>query len=312
MQVDKIGVIGAGNMGSGLALLFSMHGFNVSLFMRNISKAQSVRDRISSNIDVLIQHDVLEEGSGKDIQSRIEVTNQLDVVAKDAKIIIENIVEDLAVKKEYFAKLDALTPPDVILASNTSVISITEIGENCKYKERVIGTHFWNPPYLIPLVEVIKTVDSSDEVVERVYAIMERANKQPVIAQKDAPGFIANRMQHALFREALNIVERGIATPEDVDKSIKYGFGMRLGICAPIEVMDMGGMDLTSSIHDYLFPDLADAKESQQILKDKIAAGELGFKTQKGIEDWPDERIAASRENLNAGLIKILKALDRI
>ena len=140
-------------------------------------------------------------------------------------IVFEGIIEKLEIKQDYFAKMDAIFPVSTILATNTSAISITEIAEKSVHKERIIGTHYWNPAYLVPLVEVIKTKYVSDETVQATYDLLKEAGKRPVIVKKDVPGFLANRMQHALFREALNIIEQDIADPADVDDAIKYGFG---------------------------------------------------------------------------------------
>ena len=180
------------------------------------------------------------------------------------------------------------------------------------HKERIIGTHYWNPAYLIPLVEVVKTKYVSEETVKATYGLLEEAGKKPVIVKKDVPGFLANRMQHALFREALSIVEHDIADPEDVDKAIKYGFGMRLGICPPIEVMDMGGLDLTYAIHEYLFPHIENSTTPSRLLTENIEKGNLGFKSGKGIMDWPKESIEKANKELIDGLIKVAKALDRL
>nr|WP_207735511.1 3-hydroxyacyl-CoA dehydrogenase family protein [Flavonifractor plautii] len=191
--------------------------------------------------------------------------------------------------------------------------SITQIAQLSNHKERIIGTHYWNPAYLIPLVEVIKTEYVSEETVSRTFEILRAGGKRPVLVQKDVPGFLANRLQHALFREAISIVEKGIATPQDVDEAIKYGFGMRVGISAPFEVMDMGGLDLTNNIHSYLFPYLEDTHQAQKLLTDHIAKGELGFKTSgHGFVERTQAEMDACNKNLVAQLIKVARALERL
>ena len=226
--------------------------------------------------------------------------------------MFEGIIEDLAIKQDYFAKMDAIFPVTTILATNTSAISITEIAEKSVHKERIIGTHYWDPAYLIPLVEVIKTKYVSEETVKTTYDLLKEAGKRPVIVKKDVPGFLANRMQHALFREALSIVENDIADPKDVDDAIKYGFGMRLGVRAPIEVMDMGGVDLTYWIHEYLFPHIESSTTPSRLLTENMEKGNLGAKTGQGIMTWSEEDVKESNERLIEGLIKVAKALDRI
>lgn len=208
--------------------------------------------------------------------------------------------------------MDKIFPVTTVLATNTSAISITEIAEKAEHKERIIGTHYWNPAYLIPLVEVIKTKYVSDETVKITYDLLKEAGKRPVIVKKDVPGFLANRMQHALFREALSIIEQDIADPADVDDAIKYGFGMRLGICAPVEVMDMGGLDLTYNIHKYLFPHLENSTTPSRLLTDNIEKGNLGFKTGKGLMTWSPEEVEKANKDLTEGLIKVARALGRL
>ena len=161
-------------------------------------------------------------------------------------------------------------------------------------------------------MEVIKTKYVSEETVRKTYDLLAEAGKKPVIVKKDVPGFLANRMQHALFREALSIIENDIADPADVDDAIRYGFGMRLGICPPIEVMDMGGLDLTYAIHKYLFPHIESSTTPSKLLTENIEKGNLGFKTGKGIMDWPEDAVEKANKELNEGLIKVAKALGRL
>ncbi len=279
-------VLGAGKMGLGIAQLFAMKGYPVKVIYANGRKGRDATPALRTSLQVLVDNDVLPADEVENVIGRIDYAESIEEVADFAEIVFESIIEDLSVKQEFFAKMDAIFPVDTILATNTSAISVTEIAEKSVHKERIIGTHYWNPAYLIPLVEVIKTKYVSDEIVKKTYALLEGVGKRPVIVKKDVPGFLANRMQHALFREALSIIENDIADPADVDDAIKYGFGMRLGICAPVEVMDMGGLDLTYSIHQYLFPHIESSTTPSKLLTDNIADGNLGFKTGKGLMEW--------------------------
>ncbi|MBR6503991.1 MAG: 3-hydroxyacyl-CoA dehydrogenase family protein, partial [Firmicutes bacterium] len=171
----------------------------------------------------------------------------------------------------------------------------------------IVGTHFWNPAFLIPLVGIIRTEDTSDEVVESVYEFLKWAGKRPVRVNKDVPGFIGNRLQHALLREALYIVENGIADPATVDEAVKYGFGMRTPVLGPMEHADMVGTDLSLAIQEYLLKHLASSTEPSHILKDAVEKGDLGFKSGKGIQEWSPEEVAASKRRLNDHLLKSLK-----
>ena len=314
MKNWKIGILGGGKMGVGIAQLFATKDYPVKVILVGNDKERGdSRPNMESNLKVLAENGVLDAASIPQILDRVTYTEDMAEVANFADIIFECIVEKLEVKQSYFKTLDEICPEHVILASNTSAISITQIAELSTHKERIIGTHYWNPAYLMPLVEVIKTQYVSQETVDRTFEILRDGGKRPVLVQKDVPGFLANRLQHALFREAISIVEKGIATPQDVDEAIKYGFGMRVGISAPFEVMDMGGLDLTYNIHSYLFPHIEDTHEAQKLLTDHIAKGELGFKTNgHGFVERTPEEMAACNKNLIVQLIKVARALDRL
>lgn len=309
----NIGVIGGGKMGVGIAQLFATKGCPVTvIYVGNDKERNDSAKNMRANLMFLAENGVVNVGDIDTILSRVSYTEDFQAVAS-VDIVFECVVENLSVKQELFQKLDGICGLDTILASNTSAISITEIASKSAHKERIIGTHYWNPPYLIPLVEVIRTEQVSDKVVKRTFEILNGAGKHPVLVQKDVPGFLANRLQHALFREAISIVENGIASPKDVDEAIKYGFGMRVGISAPFEVMDMCGLDLTKSIHSYLFPHIEDTHEAQPLLKQNISEGRLGFKSQgRGFVDWTQEEMDEAVKNLNVQLIQVAKALNRL
>ena len=309
----SIGVIGGGKMGVGIAQLFATKGYPVTvIYVGNDKERNDSAKNMRANLTFLSENGVVDAGEIDAILARVAYTEDIQAIA-NADIVFECVVENLAVKQDFFQKLDGICGPDTILASNTSAISITEIAFKSTYKNRIIGTHYWNPPYLIPLVEVIRTEQVSDSTVERSFEILNAAGKHPVLVKKDVPGFLANRLQHALFREAISIVEHGIASPKDVDEAIKYGFGMRVGISAPFEVMDMCGLDLTESIHSYLFPHIEDAHEAQPLLKQNISEGRLGFKSQgRGFVDWSQQEMDDAVKNLNVQLILVAKALNRL
>jgi 3-hydroxybutyryl-CoA dehydrogenase len=219
--------------------------------------------------------------------------------------VFEAVFEDLELKQRTFAELDRLCPPETILCSNTSVISITEIAEKAQHRKRIVGTHFWNPPYLIPLVEVVRAAESADWCLQATYELLERAGKHPVHVNKDVPGFVGNRLQHALWREAFAIIDEGICDPATVDEVIRNGFGLRLPILGPVETADMIGLDLTLAIHNYILKYInADATPSTT-LQARVAAGELGFKSGGGFRQWSESEIAESRKRLANYLIKV-------
>jgi len=223
--------------------------------------------------------------------------------------MFECVPEVMEIKQDLFKEIEPLCKPTCILATNTSVMSITQIASKCENKNKVVGLHFWNPPYLIPLVEVVKGDETSEATMDLVYDYLKKIGKKPVKCQKDVPGFIANRLQHAIWREALSIVEHGIADAATVDEALRYGPGLRWPILGILENADMIGLDLSLNIQRYIVKYLEDTHEPSQLLQDLVAKGDLGFKTGKGYQTWTPEQAAASRLRLKEYLIDVTKDL---
>jgi len=200
--------------------------------------------------------------------------------------------------QQLFAELEALTAPTTILASNSSAIPSTRIGEKLKHRERVVGTHFWNPPHLVPLVEVTQNEKTSDETVARTMALLRDAGRNPVHVKKDIPGFIGNRLQHALKREAIALIASGVCDAETIDEVVKSGFGGRMAVLGPMEQTDLVGVDLTLDIQNTLMANLDRSTEPTQLIKDKVAAGKLGMRTGEGFRKWTPQSADAVRERL--------------
>jgi 3-hydroxybutyryl-CoA dehydrogenase len=302
-DVKKIAIIGGGNMGHGCAMVFAGAGYPVGLYSRKAETLQKAVEGMRSDLTFLA-----ERGLGKleDVEAtvaRVTTTQVMEEAAADADFVLECVAEDMALKQDTFQKLDQMCGPDAILATNTSVMSPTEIASTSKKRDRILGTHWWNPPFLIPLVEV-------DWVIDVTMGLHRAIGKRPVHAKKDVPGFIANRLQHALWREAISIVERGIADAATVDESLKYGPGLRLPVLAPLENADMVGLDLTLSIHNYVLKHLEDSHEPSPLLKEKVEKGELGFKSGGvGFQTWTPEGQKALRANLLDYLTKAIKRM---
>jgi 3-hydroxybutyryl-CoA dehydrogenase len=223
---------------------------------------------------------------------------------RDADYVVEAIVEDLPLKQKLFAEIERHVRPDTILASNTSVIPITSIMEGLKARERALGTHWWNPPFLVPLVEVIETQWTSPETVAWTMELHRIAGKKPAHVKKDVPGFIGNRLQHALWREAIALVENGICDAATVDAVIKASFGRRLAVLGPLENADLVGTDLTLAIHNTVLPAIDSRPSSSPYLQKLVADGKLGFKSGEGFRKWSAEEQAA----LRAAVVAHLKA----
>ncbi|HUL23328.1 MAG TPA: 3-hydroxyacyl-CoA dehydrogenase NAD-binding domain-containing protein [Thermodesulfobacteriota bacterium] len=302
-DIKKITLLGAGMIGNGLALHFAKAGYEISLYSRTQQTVDKAIESTRANLSLLLQKPAGSSEIEK-IVGRIKTTTDLKKSVADSPIIIESVAENLKIKQDLFKELDEICPRETILATNTSVISITEIASKSKNRSRILGTHFWFPPYLIPLVEVIKGKDTSDEVMELTYQFMKKAGKHPIRCMKDVPGFVANRLQHALWREAISIVEHGIADAATVDEAIKNSIGIRLAVLGPVENADMVGLDLTLAIHNTVLKDLEASPNPSPLLQEKVKKGELGFKSGKGFYDkWTQEDIARVRGNLLKYLI---------
>ena len=292
----KIAVIGAGLMGHGIAQVFALAGHPVTVYDAVEASLKTVRDRIAANLRDLDQDVTAYE--------RVAPTGDLAEAVREADYVVEAAPEDLALKQKLFADIEGHVRPDTILASNTSVIPITQIMGNLKRRERALGTHWWNPPFLVPLVEVIGTEWTSQAAIDFTMKLHADAGKTPAHVKKDVPGFIGNRLQHALWREAVSLVERGICDAETVDTVIKAAFGRRLAVLGPLENADMVGTDLTLAIHKTVLPDIEARPGPSPYLEKLVADGKLGFKSGEGFRKWTPEQQA----ELRAKVVKHLKA----
>lgn len=293
---QKITIIGAGLMGAGIAQVFACHGHRVSVYDPMDDARTTLHKRISSNLTML----------GRDDAAADHVTAESDlaVALKGAYACFEAAPEKLALKQSIFADMEAVADHGTMLASNTSVIPITQIARKVKTSNRVLGTHWWNPPYLVPLVEVVPTAMTDPAYVEDMIALLDSVGKKPVHVKKDVPGFVGNRLQHALWREAQALIADGVCDAETVDIVVKNSFGMRLPVLGPIENADMIGLDLTLDIHNTILRELSARKDPSPALLDAIEAGNLGFKTGKGFRSWTDAQMHDLRETLSRYLIE--------
>ena len=298
MAVDvakaRIAVIGAGLMGHGIAQVFALAGHKVTITDTFAKNLETVKTRISANLKDL----------GDDPSAVDRVTPQADlaVAVRDADYVVEAVLEDLPLKQKLFAEIERHVRADAILASNTSVIPITAIMQGLSQRERAVGTHWWNPPFLVPLVEVIETQWTSPQTVGFTMELHQRAGKKPAHVKKDVPGFIGNRLQHALWREAISLVENGICDAETVDAVIKASFGRRIAVLGPLENADLVGTDLTLAIHETVLPAIDSRPGPSPYLKKLIADGKLGFKSGEGFRKWSTEEQAVLRAKVVAHL----------
>jgi 3-hydroxybutyryl-CoA dehydrogenase len=304
-EIRNILVFGAGMMGKGIAMVLSaLEDHTVTLF--DVFD-QDVFTPIRESFGQLAAKDVISSAEIDRRVSRIRfITDKRDAIFRQADIVIECVFEDMKLKQDTFEELERICRPDCIFCTNTSVMSPTEISRKLEHRERFVGTHFWNPAHLIPLVEVVKTDQTDDAIAQTVIDLLTCAGKKAVLCKKDVPGFIANRMQHALWREAISIVENGIADAQTVDEAVKNSFGLRLPQLPPLENADMVGLDLTQSIHAYILPHLEDSHEPSALLKQMREQGENGYKTGRGFFVRSAEDIKRQKAELNDYLIKMI------
>jgi 3-hydroxybutyryl-CoA dehydrogenase len=275
-------------MGHGFSQIFALNGINVTLVDKNKELLDQACRWIQDNLEYMSEIKELKGQSVSNVLDRIQFKTDLNKHAKRADFILEAVNEDLELKKQIFRQLDAVAPPDVILASNTSSFDINEISEITEHPHRIIGTHWFHPPQITPCVEIIPSDDTSPDTVERTILFMESIGKVPTKC-KSAPGFVANRIQLAMAAEALSIVEEGLASPEEVDRIVKTSFGFRLGAYGPLEIIDQAGADTYRAVYNYLYNKLhREQFKSPRILDKLIEQGHYGLKTQKGFYEYKD------------------------
>jgi 3-hydroxybutyryl-CoA dehydrogenase len=299
MAKARIAVVGAGLMGHGIAQVFATAGHDVTITDAVAASLDTVKSRISANLKDL--------GDDPAAVDRVALERDLAAAVRSADYVVEAVSENLELKQKLFADIEANVRPDTILASNTSVIPITAIMGGLQRRERALGTHWWNPPFLVPLVEVIGTEWTSPEAIDFTMKLHATAGKKPAHVKKDVPGFIGNRLQHALWREAISLVERGICDAETVDTVIKACFGRRLAVLGPLENVDLVGTDLTLAIHQTVLPDIDSRSGPSPYLERLVAEGRLGFKSGEGFRKWSAEEQAA----LRAKVVQHLKKARR-
>jgi 3-hydroxybutyryl-CoA dehydrogenase len=288
--MPRIAVIGAGLMGHGIAQVFALAGHDVSIYDSVAANLDSAKARILGNLRDL--------GDDQAAVERVRPTADLGAAVGEADYVVEAVLEDLPLKQKLFAEIERHVRPKTILASNTSVIPITKIMEGLRDRSRALGTHWWNPPYLVPLVEVIGTQWTSQPAIDWTIALHKAARKMPVHVKKDVPGFVGNRLQHALWREAIALVENGICDAETVDTVVKASFGRRLAVLGPLENADLVGTDLTLAIHKTVLPDIDQRPSPSPYLEALAASGKLGFKSGEGFRSWSADQQAALRSKV--------------
>ncbi|MFB6141189.1 MAG: 3-hydroxyacyl-CoA dehydrogenase family protein [Halosimplex sp.] len=299
-----LGVVGAGQMGTGFAVHFRLHGQTVTLVDHRQSNLDRARERIRGSVEFLNEQGVTSM-SPEAVLDAVTFTLDTEAGVADADVVLETVSEDLEVKREVFRELADATSADTILATNTSSLQVSDIAAGFDFAHRVVGCHWLYPPYLLPTVEVIAGDETDDEVVEELVALLEAVDRKPIVVHRDVPGFVWNRVQFAVLRECMHLVDTGVASIEDVNTAIRDGYARRTAVLGPFETVDLAGLDLFRTVASGIYPSLSDRDTPSPMYDDRIEAGETGVESGAGFFEYDrsadevaqrrDERLAALR-----------------
>jgi 3-hydroxyacyl-CoA dehydrogenase len=309
-DIDRVAVVGAGLMGHGIALQFALGGRDVWLNDLTEDALSRAMDSVRTSMGTLQAVGLVDGDAAVQALERVHTEVSLDKAVSGAGVVIEAVFEDLDLKRSVFKRLDAVSGGAAILASNTSSFMASQLAPETEHPERVVVANWWNPPYLLPLVEVVPGPNTASETVDTLCGILSAVGKSPVVLRKESLGFIGNRMQFALLREAVSIVEQGIASAEDVDTVVKTSFGRRLSVAGPLEVFDIAGWDTITAIVDQLFPEIERSPDTPDILRGMVDRGDLGLKSGRGFYPWTEESAALVRGRV-AQALATLEGLSR-
>ena len=285
-DIRNISVIGAGTMGHGIALTYALGGYNVALNARRETSLSTALRHIRYALEAFAEGGLISQDMIETTLSRITTTTHLKEAVKDADFVAETVPDDAEVKTKLFGDFDVLCPEHTILASNTSSLMLRDFTSQCKRKDKVLTTHWVNPPHIVPLVEVVHGEETSEETVELIYSLLKKVKKMPVKVLKEIPGLVHNRIQDGMIREVWSLWEQGVASPEDIDLIVKGGFGFRLAAIGPLETCDLGNLGGWYTTTSRLFKVISNAKEPPEAIKRMVEAGEVGLKSGKGFFDY--------------------------
>lgn len=300
-------VIGTGLMGPGIAYSYATAGCDVVMWARTQESVDRGLRSLESGLETLVNGRCIDQQQAQERRARVRGTTDFEEAARPAQIVTESIVEDARVKQDLFARLEGVCSPETIMTSNTSGIPATLLAAELAHPERFAVTHFWNPPHLMPLVEIVKGERTAQETIETLLELLRIPGKKPVVVMKDTPGQLGNRLFHALIREAIYIVQEGIASAEDVDTAIKNGLGRRFPVYGTLEHQDVVGLDMVLAIQTYMAKALTNSTEPAPILRDKVAAGDLGVKSGNGFYDWHKREVQPLIARRDAFLVELLR-----
>ena len=305
--IRKVLIVGSGLMGHGIGQMFAQGGYEVTLNDLDDERLQRAVGGIQRNLNLFVEEGLITSAQASSARERVRTEVDLTNAAVDADLVVEATFESLEGKRAALARIGALCPERTILASNTSGLSCNAMADSTGRPDRFVVAHFWNPPHLIPLVEVVRGAQTAQATIDLMVAVLKSIGKAPVVVQKDVLGFVGNRLQYALFREALALVQDGVCTAEDIDTVVKTSFGRRLSTAGPLETADINGTDLFYNISKYLFTDLDASTEPHRFFQALIAEGRTGVKVGRGFRDWPGDLADRIKERRDRELIRWLK-----
>lgn len=306
-MIRSIAIIGMGTMGPGMAARLARGGMQVTAYdvaSAAIERARTMQGMAEGVLDAL---GIAAPATGA---GTVRFTDDLADAVSGADLVIENVPEKIEIKAEVYRKIDALVAADTIVASDTSGIPITQLQAHISNPARMVGMHWSNPPHIIPMIEVIGGEQTAPETVQTIKELIRSLGLLPVVVKKDVPGFVENRVLYALLREVVDLVERGVIDPEDIDTCVSWGIGYKLAVVGPMALLDMAGLDIYNSVSTFLNSDLADRKDVAPMIGEKIAAGTLGIKSGKGIYDYTPERIAELQRERARKLVAIRRIIE--
>ncbi|MFM2095726.1 MAG: 3-hydroxybutyryl-CoA dehydrogenase [Planctomycetota bacterium] len=314
MAIDTtspIAVLGLGTMGHGIAQTFAIAGYTVHGYDHDPQARHTLKERVRSNLTAFVEAELIRPSEIEPALARLIVHDREVDAVREARFITEAVQEDLLVKQELFARIESLVADDAILASNSSAFPISQSGSKLKRPERAVVTHWFNPPHLVPLVEVVPSPATADSVVESTVDLLTRIGKHALRLNKELPGFLVNRVQVAIQREVWNLLQEGVASPADIDAALSASVGFRMAAVGPLEVYDFGGLDIQATTFRNLVPSIASGVEVPSRVQSLVDQGHLGAKTGQGFYDYPGDRIRERRQRRDALFLQLAKLLYR-
>jgi 3-hydroxyacyl-CoA dehydrogenase len=309
-EIKNIVVAGAGTMGPGIAAVMAGHGYSVYLTDIKEDVLEKAKGTVGIVFSTLVREGFMSQEGADNGKANLKYSLNIDETLGDVDYVIETIPEVLEIKQAFYKDIESKVADHVILASNTSGIPVTKLGEVCKLPGRVIGMHWSNPPHIIPVIEVIQGAQTDDATVAATHALVKTIEMIPVDVLKDVAGFVENRILYAIMREALHLVESGIATAEAVDTITKWGIGYKLSVIGPMELLDMAGLDIYASVASYLNADLSNETGVSSAITDKVDAGILGLKTGGGLYEYGEGEIPGLMAKRIQMLLDVKKVLN--